>query len=491
MPKASREPQPSELTSPRTKLFFGFGSVAFGVKDNGFQTILLPFYNLVLGLPPQWVGAALGFALIFDAFLDPFVGQFSDNLHTRWGRRHPLMYASALPVALSYLLLWNPPALSRPWLFVWLIVCAIITRTFITFYEIPSSALVPELTEDYDERTSFMAYRVFFGWYGGMTMLTLAYLVLFKPDAAHKVGQLNETGYHNYGWIAAIVMFVAILVSAYGTHRFIPLFRKPQSQRQSVSAYARQMLETLANRPFLILMASILLTSLATGLVFALTFYINTFFWRLSSTQLGILSFAIFLAVAIAFAISPPLSRRFGKKFAAIVMFTIGGLIMMTPPVLALCGAFVPPGSPLEVPLLFVANTIGSALTIGPSIMVGAMIADVVEHSELTTGRRAEGLLFAGNSFLQKAVSGLGLLGSGILLWAVGFPTHATPGAVPEAVVVRFVIVYLCTVSGLYIAGFAILARFPIDRHRHSANLQALTGQSELAVGAVSADLDP
>jgi Na+/melibiose symporter-like transporter len=143
------------------------------------------------------------------------------------------------------------------------------------------------------------------------------------------------------------------------------------------------------------------------------------------------------------------------------------------------------------VPLLFVANTIGSALTIGPSIMVGAMIADVVEHSELTTGRRAEGLLFAGNSFLQKAVSGLGLLGSGILLWAVGFPTHATPGAVPEAVVVRFVIVYLCTVSGLYIAGFAILARFPIDRHRHSANLQALTGQSELAVGAVSADLDP
>ncbi|MDE2464106.1 MAG: MFS transporter [Alphaproteobacteria bacterium] len=489
MPTAKAVPHPSELTSLRTKLFYGFGSVSFGVKTNGFQTILLPFYNLVLGLPPQWVGAALGFALIFDAFLDPFVGQLSDNLHTRWGRRHPLMYASALPVALSYLLLWNPPALSKPELFAWLVVCAIITRTFITFYEIPSSALVPELTDDYDERTSFLAYRVFFGWYGGMTMLTLAYLVLLKPDATHKVGQLNEAGYHTYGLIAAIVMFAAIMISAAGTHRFIPLFRKPQVERQSLRAYSRQMLETLANRPFLILMVSTLLTSLATGLVFALTFYINTYFWRLSSEQIGILSFAIFLAVAIAFAISPPLSRRFGKKFAAISMFTIGGVIMMAPPVLALFGAFVPLSSPLLLPLLFAASTVGSALTIGPSIMVGAMIADVVEHSEITTGRRSEGLFFAGSSFLQKAVSGLGLLGSGVLLWAVGFPTHAVPGAVSNAVVIRFVIVYLGTTSALYAAGFAILARFPIDREDHRANLQALAGQSALAAPAISSDL--
>ena len=103
------------------------------------------------------------------------------------------MYASALPVAVSYLLLWNPPhwsatapfRLSASWS---RSSCAPSSR----FYEIPSSALVPELTEDYDQRTSFMSFRLFFAWYGGLTMYVLAFIVFLTPDATHKVGQLNE-----------------------------------------------------------------------------------------------------------------------------------------------------------------------------------------------------------------------------------------------------------------------------------------------------------
>ena len=64
----------SALTSVRTKLFYGLGSVAFGVKDNGFQTILLPFYNLVLHVPAQLVGLAIFIALLVDAFLDAVHG---------------------------------------------------------------------------------------------------------------------------------------------------------------------------------------------------------------------------------------------------------------------------------------------------------------------------------------------------------------------------------------------------------------------------------
>ena len=75
-----------DITSVRTKIFYGLGSVAYGVKDNGFQTILLPFYNQVVHLPPQLVGAAIAIALMFDALVDPLVGQISDNLRTRWGR---------------------------------------------------------------------------------------------------------------------------------------------------------------------------------------------------------------------------------------------------------------------------------------------------------------------------------------------------------------------------------------------------------------------
>jgi len=209
-----------------TKLFYGFGSIAYGVKDNGFSVFLLVYYNQVLGLPAKWVGFAAMIALILDAFLDPLVGYWSDNLRTRWGRRHPLMYAAAVPAGLSFALLWNPPAgLDHQQLFFYLLVLAVIVRIFISFYEIPSSALVAELTMDYDDRTSFLGYRYFFGWWGGLTMSLVAYRVFLQPDATHPIGQLNPHGYAHYGIAGAVIMIAAILVSALGTHREIKHFK--------------------------------------------------------------------------------------------------------------------------------------------------------------------------------------------------------------------------------------------------------------------------
>ena len=127
----------SQMTTVRTKLIYGFGSIAFGVKDQGFSYFLLFFYNQVIGLPAIVVGSAIAIALAADAFIDPIIGQFSDNLRTRWGRRHPLMYASAIPLAVAYWFLWNPPAWDQKSLFFYLVAIAIVVRTFISLYEVP------------------------------------------------------------------------------------------------------------------------------------------------------------------------------------------------------------------------------------------------------------------------------------------------------------------------------------------------------------------
>ncbi len=81
----------------RTRLAFGFGGVAFGVKETGLKYFLLLFYSQVIGLDPRLVSLAILIALIADAFSDPIVGYWSDNFRSRWGRRHPFMYAAALP----------------------------------------------------------------------------------------------------------------------------------------------------------------------------------------------------------------------------------------------------------------------------------------------------------------------------------------------------------------------------------------------------------
>ncbi|MBV9990223.1 MAG: MFS transporter [Alphaproteobacteria bacterium] len=467
----------SDITSTRTKLFYGLGSVAYGVKDNGFQTILLPFYNQVVHLPPQLVGLALLLAMVCDAVFDPIVGHFSDHLRTRWGRRHPLMYASALPVAVSYLLLWNPPHWSQGALFAYLVVVAIVTRTFITFYEIPSSALVPELTDDYDQRTSFISYRVLFGWAGGLTMLALAFAVFLRPDATQKYGQLNATGYSHYGMLAALVMFVAILVSAAGTHRFIPQFRVPPKESKTLGRYVREMFATLSNRAFLILILSGVFFNMAVGLVFALNLYVNTYFWMFNSIQLFYLVLATFVSVIFAFIVSPAISARQGKKQSSILMFMFGFVISMMPLGLRYLGLFPANFSPALLPALWGFTAVSGIFTIGASIMIISMLADVVEASEIKTGRRSEGLFFAGSAFMQKVVSGFGLLASGMVLAAAGFPNDAVPGKVDPAIVDRFILIYVPLVVVLFLVGFAIMWFFPITRESHRETLRTLAAE--------------
>src|SRR5215470_15330416 len=97
----------AEMASTRTKLLYGSGSIAFGVNDQSFAYILPFFYNQVIGLPAIWVGWAVFLVMFCDAFIDPVVGQISDHLRTRLGRRHPFMYAAPLPLAICYFLLWN------------------------------------------------------------------------------------------------------------------------------------------------------------------------------------------------------------------------------------------------------------------------------------------------------------------------------------------------------------------------------------------------
>lgn len=465
--------------SLKTRLFYGFGSVAFGVKDNGFQTILLLFYNQVMHLPSQAVGLVLFAALCVDALFDPIIGQFSDNLHTRWGRRHPLLYLSALPVAVSYLLLWNPPALSQGGLIIYLFVVAVIVRTFISCYEIPSAALNPELTQEYDQRTALSSYRVFFAWSGGMTMYLLALFVFLAPDKVHKVGQLNASGYSHYGFLAAAIMFSAILISALGTHKFIPILRKPPERRISLVQYAREMVSTLNNRAFLTLVLAQIAFGAATGLVFAMAIYLGTYFWELSNQQVAILGLGTVIAFMLAFVIALPVSKRLGKRLGAVALFATGLTVSILPISLRLLGVFWPNGSPYLLPTLFVFAAISGAMTIGSSILMTAMLADVVEDSELKTGRRSEGLFFAGSSFMAKAVSGLGLLLSGLLLGVIGFPANAVPGHIDPQIIRNMGLIYLPTIVVLYGIGITIVSRFPIDRSHHEENLRRLAAEAE------------
>ncbi len=474
-----------DIASLRTKLAYGFGSVAFGVKDQGFAYFLLFFYSQVVKVPSGLVGLAIFLALTVDAFADPIVGQISDNLRTRWGRRHPLMYASAIPVAVFYFLLWNPPHLTTGAMFAYLFVIIVLVRTFITQYEIPSSALVAELTTDYNQRTSFLGYRYLFGWLGGIAMTLVAFGFFFVATKKHPYGQLNPDGYVKYSITACIVMVIAIVVSSLGTHKFIPYFTVPPKRPMSLRRSFREMLSSLSHRSFLVLFISALFSATAAGTLASLNNYFNTFFWGLSAEQIFLLNVIVVAAPLVALFLAPFYSARVGKKRAAITFWIASTAFYWLPMAFRLLNIFPANGTSVLMPLLAFFTTVGTMFSICASINISSMIADVVEDSQRTTGRRAEGLFFAANAFAQKAVTGLGIFVAGMLVQWVGLPKDADPATLDPQIPQNLALAFFPVAFTLYAIALGWLAYYRIDKSSHEENLRQLASDATHAPVAV------
>lgn len=476
------QPDPAALASQdapslATRLAYGAGAIAFGVKDQGFSIFLLLFYSQVIGLDAPLVGLALTIALVTDAISDPIVGYWSDNFRSRWGRRHVFMYASALPVAICFYLLWSPPAgLSEQALFIYLLVLAILTRNFITFFETPSAALAPELTRDYDQRSTLQAFRSYFGWTGGNAMTVLMFFFLFPAFVTADIpeGQFNRDAYGVYGAIAAVVIFLAIMISALGTHGQIGRLTHPPARTGvTLLTIFREIFETLSNRSFLSLFIAMMFGFTASGLSNALSVYFSTYFWGFTSTQIALLTLLIFLSVFVGAAIAPFVTRTLGKKRGAVA---IGSIMVFSAPmavVLRLLG-ILSGGDAATFWVVVALGQVNVALIVCFQALVLSLISDLVEQSQLATGRRSEGLFFSANTFSQKVVTGLGVMIATLVLTLAQFPVGVAPADVPEDTLMRLGWYYIPVSAALLTASVLVIATYRIDRQTHEDNLRKL-----------------
>lgn len=473
----------NSTSSLSTKIFYGSGATAFGLKDAGFNYFLLIYYNQVLGLDAFLTGLALAIAVAIDAVSDVAVGHLSDNWHSKWGRRHPFMFAAILPVVISFYLLWNPPAVfttTDTVLFFYLLAVAVLVRSGITFFEVPNAALGPELTKDYDDRTRLMAFRYLFGWLGGLTISVLTFMVLLPSDA---LGQMGPTGYEKLGLVGSAAMLVMMLFSCVGTTRHIPdLYKPAQNERslystESLKRLVEQFKAMFRNPSFISVFLSALFFGAAAGLGAALSLYLTTFFWGLSSGEIGYIPMLGIIAVPIAFNLGPRLAQRMGKKRAAMYTFIFAIAFLPLAYIVKLTGFFPARESGIYLPLIMLNYLIETSTIITMQIIFASMNADVVEdRSAESDGRRDEGLIFAARNFAKKAVSGLGVMLAGVVLWAANFPEKAIPGEIESSIVNTLVLVYLPIILTLYLASWYALRNYKIDKAKHEENLVISSG---------------
>ena len=475
------------------RIAFGLGSYAEGLKNGAFLFFVLFYYNQVLGLPASVAGLALAAALVVDAVTDPLVGSISDHFRSSWGRRHPFMYASALPYAVVFYLLFVPPAgLSPTGLFVWLLTFAVATRVALTIYSVPHMTLAAELSQDYDERTTLASVRSLLS-IGGIGSATLGGFALFFTDDR----QLDATAYPPFALTLAILMVVTIVYSGVGTHSYIPRLMGPSARGEgfSLRGLASELWATLSIRPFRRLLAAMVTYAAVNGLSSALSTYVLTFFFRLEGLTLGLqLSIGIGGGVAGA-AIASPLAARIGNKrntmMLGLLWYSVFTGSIVT---LRLLGWAPANGDPLLLPLLLSTAFVGGSGIGVVSVLTTSMIADVTDEHERIHRARQEGIYYSTVSFINKVTTGLGTVLAGVAIDLVGLDPSVLPDEVSSAALWGLGFVYGPVASLLMLVPVALVFPYDIDRARHRDILDEIAaskgahGGEPPSGGAASAD---
>ena len=452
-----------------TKIMQAFGGIATSTKDLVFRSFLLLYYNQVLGLPASTASFVLLISLIVDAVSDPMVGTWSDNFKHKLGRRHFLMLLSVLPFSLSLFLLLAPPDLSDQGLTIWFLVFTVLTRLSFTFYAVPWGALFAELTDDYAERSSLLAYRAGVGWVVGIVFVWVSYGVIFAAGDGYEQGQLNPDNYWPFAVMSGLCVFVAGLVTTLTTLDQVPYLRSIETApKVTLVKMFKELKLILKNRDFLFLFLSVLASSVIIGTNQAFENYMNTYFWGFGGEELQYMAYTVIGGVA-AFLTIVLLQKVFDKKHL-LVGCSIGVMIVTAVPVTLRLLELTPPIGSMGLVYLVVASvTVNAYLATVALVMFASMIADVVDAQELQTGLRQEGLFNAAITFSGKATNGAGILIAGLLIdHVIGLEQGVTLQTVDQDAVWRMAIIDAYVVPLFNVVWLMLAMRYTITREKHA-----------------------
>jgi len=456
----------------RTKLLYGLGFSARGIKDGLFQLFLFFYFSQVLGLDPALAGLTTFIALLFDAVSDPIVGVISDNWKSKkWGRRHPFMLWSAIPMGIFIYLLFIPPAgLGQMGLFWWLTIFTILVRLSLTFFLVPGMSLGAELTTDYEERTSVTSYRVMFSGFIPAFIIIFGLLFFFTSKPGIDNGMMNAEAYPPFALLCGVLIILSIFISTYGTRDTIPSLPQNQGQteKNSLKELLRRFVDAFKLKSYrsLVLYIMVIYIAIGIGTVF-IPYFINYYFaW--SEKELALLPIASGLGGLISLFLAPALGRRWDKKKGVMIGTFLLALFFSLPYTLKVFGLLPPDGTPIILPFFILCTTIGYTFIFVVFSLSNSMMADVADEYDLLTGQREEGLFFSTMSFAYKCTVGLGYMFAGILLKLIAFPTQVSLKDVPVDKLEWLGIIGGPVLFVLYTSAILFVLAYPISKARYN-----------------------
>lgn len=427
---------------------WGVGTIADALMIQLFG-LIMPIFNTGFGIDAITLSWIIIVPRLVDGILGPFIGNFSDNTHTRWGRRKPFLLVTAfVGAAVVAGIWWANPAWPKSIQFIYLVVFATLYYTTWGIYSMTHYALGYELTDDYHERARVMAIR---NIYLQIVVLIVGWTYWFalRPFFG---GEINGIRWIAFGMGLAII--------ATGLVPVIVCKERFAQSRQAPTPIWQAIKEAMRIKPFVIYLALRFFAMFGLVVFNNLIFYVNVYHVcggnkPLATKIIGIGTMLTVIVSVAAMPLVPKLSKKIGKRMAVIIGSAIALFQACLVPFLYtpdsavirwLAGCFhisFPIDLSLAVPFLSGPVQVSldvaglspylqllSALLLAPLVAIAvvlrdAIVPDICDVDELENGKRREGLFTAVVNFVYKMEVSLCVVLVGYLLAFAGFDQKA------------------------------------------------------------------
>lgn len=437
--------------SRRTKLAYGSGDIGFSLTTTIIGAFFAIFLTDVVGLSAGTAAAAILIGSTWDYINDPIMGHLSDRTRSRWGRRRPFLLFGALPFGLAFTMLWiRPPWERELYLALYYALAYVLFDTVATLLYMPYFALTPELTSDYDERTSLTSYRMFFSILGSLLAFTIPWMIIgsFRPENADRV-LLMAAGF-------AAISALPMLLVFFGTReREVFMHQERPGIRQSLRT-------AFENRPFRYGLMIFLMTWISVVVLQdSLAYFIKYVVGREEDSEL--IMGVVFVTAILFLPLWNWISQRWSKRWAyigGIAFWAVVQMVLIT----------VTAATSLEVILvLCVLAGIGVAAA---HVLPWAILPDAIEWGEYETGERHEGMFYSLVTLMRKAATSLAIPATLALLHFTGYDGLAEQQPASALMGLRIVIGPLPAL--LLCVGIVFAYLYPLNRERYNEVVRKL-----------------
>jgi GPH family glycoside/pentoside/hexuronide:cation symporter len=429
--------------------------VLYGLADSGFATLVIvtQFYLLFYYTDVALINAAIaGTALMvgkltWDALNDPLFGWISDRTRSRWGRRRPyLLFGAFLLLPATWLIFSLPTGLTGSLAFIAVLSTFLIFDTVLTVTTVPYYSMMPELSQDYDERTTMSGIRQGFTIFGAILGAAAATAIVAGLQTWLHLSK--SAGYSGMGIIFGLFAAVVVFITG-ATVKEKPIQAAMPSKVHLFKAVG----QAFRNKPFVRLVIVNLISLFSFALLPAMVPYWITYQLHMEA-QIPVVMMIMYIAAALSLFPWKWISERINKGPAYALGLFIASLVLIL-------SFWIPQGS---TPLVYVvAVLVGGGLS-AQYIFPWAMLPDVVEYDQQETGERREGIYYGLWSLATKISGALGLLVSGWALTLFGYvPNMAQTDYALFGIRLFFGIVP----AAVLLLMLPLLIWFPITKKKH------------------------